>query len=325
MRRKGSILMPSRLNKIDFKYKEMKLKELYFDENYHKVLEGASTEGIHEILGRDFYFNAEYKHRPYIFNSLVTSIDGKIAFEDAPQGPLIAKNNKYAKHGAIIDYWILNLLRGSADAILVGTNSINLETKTGGTGHCYDEEIEIYRELTGKAATPLRIIVTLDGKDINYQAPEIMSKDMVTIFYTTKRGSMTIKNSQTKEVVEITDISVDIDLFDSNKIYVILSGEDELNHLKGMKILKKMGINRLLVESPTVAHIFMQEKIMDELFLNYSCVYVGGKATSIGVNCNAFTSANHPHTKLVSIHMYNEHFIYLRHKLIYEEEDNNEK
>lgn len=311
--------MPSKLKKIDFPYEEMKLKELYFDESYHNGLIGAKTEGIKKVFGRDFYFETCYEDRPYIFNSLVTSIDGKIAFEDAPQGPLIAKKNKYAGQGATVDYWILNILRGSADAIFTGTASINKEAKTGGTGHCYDEQIEIFREENGKNPIPLGIVVTFDGNDINYEAAIFNSSEKPLVFYSTEVGYQNILNGSKKKVHRIDEENIILLAHIKNdEVYVIVSDQSTFNHKKGMLILKRMGVDKLLIESPTVTHFFMKEKLMDELFLNYSCLYVGGAATSIGMTSPSFSSEDHPHTRLISIHMYNKHFIYLRHKLIYE-------
>lgn len=311
--------MPSSLKKIDFPYEEMKVKELYFDADYQNGLDGTDTQGVRSVFGRPFYFCETYEDRPYIYNSLVTSIDGKIAFEDAPQGPFIAKKNKFAGNGSLVDYWILNVLRGSSDAILIGTSSINLESKTGGTGHCYDEQIELYRESKGKNPVPLGIVVTVSGDDICYEAAIFHSEEKPLVFYSTQKGYETIRSHSSKPVVRINlDHIVPIQQIDASSVYVIVSGENMFNHTKGMKILKQMGIDRLLVESPTVTHIFMEEHIMDELFLNYSCIYVGGNANSIGKACPSFGSENHPHTKLISVHMYNSHFLYLRHKVVYE-------
>lgn len=314
--------MASNLKKIKFPYNDMVIKELYFDENYKKALNGADTKGIRTVFSREFYFGDVYEDRPYVFNSLVLSIDGKIAFEDQPQGPLIAKKNELAGNGGMVDYWILNVLRGSADAILTGTVSINAEVSTGGTGHCYDEEIENYRELQGNNPVPLGIVVTLDGNDINYNAAIFNSNEKATVFYTTKVGYINLVNSSKKEVVLVNeDYIINKEDIDANKVYAIVNGETMFNHREGLKLLKRMGIDRLLVESPTVSHYFMKEKLLDELFLNYSCLYVGGKATAMGNGCPSFTSVDHPHTKLISIHMFNPHFLYFRHKLVYDNGD----
>lgn len=318
--------MPSKLPKKEFNYGEMKVKELYFNEAIELREEGVKHQVVRDVFGRDLMFGEIPNDRPYTFNSLVTSIDGKIAFEDDPKGPLIARKNKYAGAGGTLDYWILNLLRGAADAILVGTNSIAAEANSGGTGHCYDENIEIRREELGLNAIPWRVVVTLDGTDICFEAAQFKNKEMSTFFYTTLEGVGNIKANCTKEVEvigpfdSVEEVKVDSFNYDSSKAYVIVTNKErKFNHKVGMKILREMGIRRLLVESPTVTHYFIEECLLDELFLNYSCLYIGGKAMTIGNHNKAFTSENHPHTELVSIYMHSPHFIYLRHKMIYEQ------
>lgn len=62
-----------------------------------------------------------------------------------------------------------------------------------------------------------------------------------------------------------------------------------------------MGIERLLIETPVYTHHLMMNGLMDELFLNYACIYVGGGAMSIGLHSKSCTSTDHPHTKMLSI------------------------
>ena len=83
-------------------------------------------------------------------------------------------------------------------------------------------------------------------------------------------------------------------------------------------MLKRFGIHRLLVETPSYMHYLVSQKLMDELFFNYSCIYVGGQALTIGKFGKEFTSQDHPHTRMLSIHTHSDHFFYLRHKLLYD-------
>lgn len=317
--------MITNLKKIEFDYKAMKLNEIYFNKNISLLNEGVVLSQVRDVFGRDLMFGDFLEERPYTYNSLVTSIDGKIAFLDSPQGPLIAKTNKYAGIGSTVDYWILNLLRGSADAILCGTQSISKEVNTGGTGHCYDANITEYRIENGMSNIPWRIVVTLDGSDIPFEAAQFTHPEMPSFFYTTEYGIDNIRLNSRKDIVvlgpfsSIDDVEIANFVYDSTKSYVIVtSSEKAFNNEIGLKILKKIGVNKLLIESPTVTHIFMQEKILDELFINQSGIYVGGSAISIGQNCNAFTSNYHPHTELISIYMHSPHFIYSRYRLNYE-------
>ena len=78
-----------------------------------------------------------------------------------------------------------------------------------------------------------------------------------------------------------------------------------------MKILKKIGIERLLIESPGYGHYLVKQKMMDEFFLNLSAVYIGGGDTmTLGKADKGFLAEAHPHTQILSIHMYNDYFAY---------------
>ena len=316
--------MPSKLKKKEFDYASMKVKELYYNTDIHLPNEGVSDWTVRSVFGRDLMFGEFPEDRPYIFNSLVTSIDGRISFPDAQQGPLIARKNEFGGAGGALDYWVLNILRGAADAILVGTQSISTEVSSGGTGHCYDINIETRREQRSKDAVPWRIVVTLDGKDVAFEAEQFKNLDMSTFFYTTASGVDHLKQHSLKPVKvigpypDVDGIKIDDFQYDSRYAYVIVAGENnQFDHAMGLKILKSIGVNTLLVESPTITHIFMQEERLDELFINQSGVYIGGNTGMIGQRCIPFTSEFHPHTELISLHMHSPHFIYLRYRLIY--------
>ena len=86
-----------------------------------------------------------------------------------------------------------------------------------------------------------------------------------------------------------------------------------------MKILKKIGIERLLIESPGYGHYLVKQKMMDEFFLNLSAVYIGGGDTmTLGKADKGFLAEAHPHTQILSIHMYNDYFAYFRYKFNYD-------
>ncbi|HAM63111.1 MAG: hypothetical protein A2Y20_10340 [Firmicutes bacterium GWF2_51_9] len=313
------------LKKIAFDYPRLKLNELYFNQQVDLPNEGVALPQLREVFGRDLMFGAFPEDRPYAYNSLVMSVDGKIAFADAPQGPLVARNNKFAGDGSMVDYWILNVLRGSADAILCGTQSIAKEVNSGGTGHCYDANISAHRVDRHKNEIPWRIVVTLDGTDIAFEAAQFTHPEMPSFFYTTSAGVEHIRTHSSKEAIvigpfdDVESVNVGEFVYDPQKSYIIVTNrERKFDNRMGMKILKKIGVDTLLVESPTVTHIFMKEGLMDELFLNQSGLYIGGDATSIGQRCVPFSSIVHPHTELVSIYMHSPHFIYCRYRLHYE-------
>lgn len=78
----------------------------------------------------------------------MTSLDGRIAFTDAPQGPLIAKLNKYDPAGADTDWFILNMLRAVSDGVMLGAGTMNAEADY--TCHVFDQDMEDMRIEAGK-------------------------------------------------------------------------------------------------------------------------------------------------------------------------------
>lgn len=314
--------MPSSLIKMDYPYKDMKLTRLYKNEKIKLTTIGIECENLEQVYGENLMFPEIYEDRPYTYSSLVTSIDGKIAFSDAPEGPFISSKNYLGGAGSVVDWWTLNVLRASSDAIIFGANTLSAEPN--GTGHVYDSALEAAREKAGMNAVPWNIIPTLDGSDVPFQHMEFTCGEVPVMFYTSPEGLEVCKANVEKDFVVLGPFKEekDIDFVefipDVNKIYIIVTGEGKFpNNKLGLKVLRKLGIKKLLVESPTLMHIFTTEQLMDELFFNYSCVYLGGKALTIGMNGKEFNSIDHPHTELITVYMHSPHFMYFRHKLIY--------
>ncbi|GAA0731571.1 RibD family protein [Clostridium oceanicum] len=314
--------MPSNLESMNYPYNEMKLNKVFKNKDINLPTLGIDCNELRKVYGEALMFGEIPKDRPYTYSSLVTSIDGRIAFTDDPEGPLIASKNFLSKLGSTTDWWTLNILRSSADGIIFGANTLSAEPN--GTGHVYDNNLEKARELLGRESVPWNIIPTLDGSDIPFDHIQFTCGEVPIIFYTSPAGLKTCKKNAKKETIIIGPYNTTEEIIfkdfipDKNKVYIIVTGENNIpNNKVGLKILRKMGIEKLLVESPTLTHIFMEEELMDELFLNYSCVYLGGKSLTMGMHGKEFTSTNHPHTELISIFMYSPHYMYLRHKVIY--------
>ena len=116
--------MATSLFKMPFDVEKTKVTKIYESEDLKNAsVETITSDHIKQIYG-ELKFTELHEDRPYTYTSLVTSIDGKIAFTDAPQGPLIAKLNKYDPDGANADWWILNMLRAVSDADIIGAGTI---------------------------------------------------------------------------------------------------------------------------------------------------------------------------------------------------------
>lgn len=301
--------------KTEYPFDKMGLTCIYKNEDVDFVNVGIEDENLNKVYGESLKFPEFPEDRPYTYSSLVTSIDGRIAFNDAPEGPFIASKNFLAKEGSVVDWYTLNMLRASADAIIFGANTLKMEPS--GTGHVYDDSLEKSRVRMGKNEIPWNVIPTLDGTDVPFDHIQFTSRKIPVIFYTTPRGVEICRNNSLKPVVVIDEVVDRPFVLDTEVNYVIVTGDQVMDNVKGMKILKSLGINTLLVESPSLIHIFIQNELMDELFFNYSCVYLGGDSLTIGKNFKAFDSKKHPHTSLLSVYMYSSHYMFFRHKVLY--------
>lgn len=120
--------MATSLFKMPFDIDKTRVHQIYRSETLDRAgVETISCDEMKEIYG-ELKFDKLYEDRPYTYTSLVTSIDGRIAFTDAPQGPLIAKLNQYDGDGAGADWWILNMLRAVSDGDIIGAGTMNAES-----------------------------------------------------------------------------------------------------------------------------------------------------------------------------------------------------
>lgn len=303
------------LPSMTFTYGQMKLTCLYKNpkmSNYDFVFR---SQKFQEVFGLPLLFPKSKSRRPYLYNSLVTSIDGKIAFPDAPEGPFISSKNRYDHQGAQTDWWTLNVLRASADAIMFGANTLKAEKDS--TGHVYDEHLVEDRLYNGMTPIPINIIPSLTGMDIPYQHKEFTCGLIPIIIYTTFEGSIeAAKHLPSFKVID--GRNKDVLITARENIILICGVNGRIDNDLGMRLLYKIGIRRLLIESPTMTHILIKEKLMDELFVNVSGVYLGGQALSIGGGQKSFTTKDFPCTELMTLHMHSPHFLYTRYRLIYD-------
>lgn len=302
--------------------------KIHLREIYHSQMETAGTPVLDCDWVRSIYgtlrFPAAPADRPYLYTSLVTSIDGKIAFSDAPMGPLIARKNQYDPAGATADWWLLNLLRAASDGIIVGTGTLRAEADF--TGHVFDAELVRQRTLAGLPEVPWNIVSSLDGTDIPFDHL-LFACGEVPIMISTSQKAVPLIREHFGEKYPILDCTTPekaeeaagrMRAYPDAAGWVIVSAAEAPDSFKMLSFLRQCGLQRVLVETPSYMHYLVSQGLMDELFFNYSCLYVGGNALSVGKFGKEFTSEQHPHTRMLSIHTHSDHFFYLRHKLLYE-------
>lgn len=316
--------MATTMEKMPLPVEVVGVKKVYESEAMNNfTVKNIHCDKIQEVYG-EMKFEKLHEDRPYTFTSLVTSLDGRIAFSDAPQGPLISRENKYGQNGAMADWWILNLLRTVSDGIMVGAGTMNAEADF--TGHIFDQELEDARIAAGVNPVPWNIITSLDGTDIPFEHRMFKEKELPLMISTSVKGLSVVEAHIKNEYIvigplaskeEVTAEHVEAMKNAEGKVIVIATGDAFPDSHVAFYLLKQFGIDRLLVETPSYMHYLVGEKLMDELFFNYSCLYIGGKALTIGQFGKEFTSKDHPHTRMLSIHSSSDHFFYFRHQLIY--------
>ncbi|WP_025640417.1 dihydrofolate reductase family protein [Schnuerera ultunensis] len=305
---------------VHFDTEEIRLSMLFDNtEKMGYTTDSLKCKKIEDVYGK-LMFGDIPEDRPITYASYVMSIDGKIAFEDSFVGPLIAKTNHLDPGGAKADFWVLNMLRGVADGIIIGSGTLIKEPDY--TGSVFDEDISNSRIEAGLPIAPWTVIVTASGTKIPFSNDVFVDGDVSILINTSPNGFKNLKKEITKPyfIIDYTDMTTIKKQIEDNigSIPIVITGEgSNTNAEMLLKVLKAMGMERVLIESPTYCHHLMETSLLDEMFLNTSCIFVGGHCASIGGYSEPFTSVNHPHTEIVSIHMHSPHFIYTRHKLIY--------
>lgn len=309
---------------VEFEADVIRLERIFDNtERMGYVNDSLPCEKVNTVYGK-LMFGEVPKERPIAYASYVMSVDGKIAFEDNEVGPMIAKTNQLDKNGAAADFWILNLLRANCDGIIIGSGTLIKEPDYSGSA--YDPDLLKARVDNGKSIAPWTVIVTTTGRKIPFGNRVFQQTEIPVLIATSPDGFENLKKEITTEYFELPLVKVKEDntrikellAENSGKIAVVVTGEkSSTDSEQMMKVLRAMGMEKVLVESPTYCHHVMAEGLLDEIFINTSCVFVGGQAAGIGTQSKSFLSTDHPHSEIVSIHMHSPHFIYTRYKMIY--------
>lgn len=274
----------------------------------------------------EIYMPSAPDDRPYTFASIVLSSDGKIAFYDDPQGPLISSKNLLDKNGGLADFWVLNVLRSYADAIIIGARTLQAEPT--GTSHVFCSEMAEARtkEMGKKTNCPWNCIISFDGKDIPLDHMIFETDEIQVQIGTSPMGAEYIKENIKKPYQIFGPYNsvneVDIEVIKSEmeakpeEVAIFATGENEAPDSNILLfILRKLGIEKLCIESPSFMWHLIDQEAMDEMFINYSAVYVGG-VISMG-SYKGFTANKHPHAKILMLGHHDSSFIFTRQKLYY--------
>jgi len=281
-----------------------------------------SCEKIDRIYG-PLVFPPVPTERCYTLGCFVVSIDGRIAFPSSPDGTLVAKTNRLDPDGGLCDYWMLNLLRSACDAVIMG--SLTLKREPLLSGRIYDADLLEQRVRARGHPVPLHVIVSATGNNLPLDHQLYAQNDVPTLTAVSPVGAAALSRLYPDRFIQLspvestaapTELPANVCGGGRNYLVGVGSGSD-LDAGLLLQVLRRVGVRRALVETPTFLASLMAHKVLDELFLNSSGIFIGGKAITIGENYPAFTPENHPHGRVVTIHAHSDSFMYTRYRFEY--------
>ncbi len=282
---------------------------------------------VKDVYG-EVCFPGGYAERPYAFASIVLSADGKMAFGDVPQGPVIAGANRLDEAGGKTDFWVLNMLRTYADGVIIGART--LQTEPDATSHIFCEELAAARtaEMGMQTQHPVNIAVSFDGTDVPLEHKIFHGNSLQSMICTSEAGLAYLAGqigsrphklfgpfaAATQENADAVRRSMA--QFPAH-VHIVATGAGSApDSAVLLCLLRKMGMERLCIESPSYMWHLMQNRALDEFFINYSLVFAGGNLSPGGAI--PFTSQSHPHSELLMLGRHKSNFLFTRQRMRYE-------
>ncbi len=251
------------------------------------------------------------KDYPYLFASIALSMDGKMAYPDNQDGDMLVHSNTQNSDGALADFFVLNFLRAYADAVLIGTKSMINEANEWIT--IYDEELveDRKKHMPDKEEQPFTIVASKDGTDIPFDHLLFNQSEIPVLVFTSPVGFENIQKKAGDKFYLLEDVSKEGIYDNSGLIPVVVTGEADSTALKPfMRLMKLAGVDHIMVESPMINWLLMREGLLNEFFITYTSIFVGG-TISPGYFSPA-TFDNHPQSKVAYMNRHENTFFYTR-------------
>jgi riboflavin biosynthesis pyrimidine reductase len=220
-----------------------------------------------------------------VFANFVSTIDGIVSFDVPGQDQA-----KQVSRGYAGDRFMLALLRGVADAVIVGAGTLRKERGSIWTAESilpkHAGDFAALRAALGRPPRPLTIIVTASG-DVDLAAP-VFVDDGPVIIATTRSGAARVGEPPSQVRVRVLSDGGPLRSADLARLAIDESG--------GTRILTEGG--------PNLFGAFLNEHAVDELFLTIAPQIAGrsheARRTAL-VEGAAFLPANAPSATLSSI------------------------
>jgi riboflavin biosynthesis pyrimidine reductase len=203
--------------------------------------------------------------RPYVFGNFVTSLDGVVALNSAEVGSGGGEISGYN----VQDRLVMGLLRAIADAVVVGAGTLRAVPDHLWTSRViYSPLEEAYRELRtslGKTEPPLNVIVTARGM-LDLSLPVFQSGEVPVLVVTSESGARHLREQAAVVGVPIS----------------VAEGDGEIRAAAVLEaVTRERACDLILTEGgPQLLGQFLEERLLDELFLTLSPQVTGRDGTT---------------------------------------------
>lgn len=240
--------------------------------------------------------------RPYTYSNFAQSRDGRVSY-NAPGQAAGGVVTKFSRH----DRWLMGLLRARADAILMGDNTMKVESEhIWNAAHIFPDDAHAYTELRKfeeRNPEPLLVLVSYDG-NLSYREAPFQRKDQHIVLATTVHGVDQARSADcaaTLDVLELGEKMVDL-----NRLVRILRSD--------------YGVENLLCEGgPRVMGGMLKEKLIDEEFITLCPTFIGRSDEAFRpsyVEGVTWLPQDAPTTKPLSLHRAGD-YLFLRTRCSY--------
>ncbi|GAC1543016.1 MAG: dihydrofolate reductase family protein [Herpetosiphon sp.] len=231
----------------------------------------------------------EPPHRPYVYTNFVTSRDGRVSFNEPGHlgGGDVSRNNTN-------DRWLMALLRARADAIVLGSTSLESAGNHVWTPQAVfpadDLAWHTLRKAEHRRATPLQVVLTRTGKIKAVNAPIWHTDGLEVLIATTNAGAKAVPVVlKMASHIRIVDFGTSLDLLN---VLAFLADTYDVR-----TVLSEAG--------PQLYGQLHAHRLLDDEFLTLSPILIGADTTHPRpslIESQAFTSNNPPRSRLLSIH-----------------------
>jgi riboflavin biosynthesis pyrimidine reductase len=249
-------------------------------------------EGLRARYDGNLSFPPASGERPYCIANFVSTLDGVVSFSIPGQseGAQISNSNDE-------DRFIMGLLRASADAVVVGSGTLQAAGPQGSwlPEAIYPAAKDLYQkyrtEVLRKLESPLVVIVTGTG-GLDLASAVFHTPRTRVLILTTEQGKRRLSQSGSEVLASV-------------EVEVLSRGAKRISPLAILQLLKReAGVELLLHEAgPTLFGEFLAGGFMDELFLTVAPQIAGRDELHPrpGLVANVqFSPATAPRWKLIS-------------------------